>query len=196
MMLIATAWTLKFCLLERISCTLNSQSILSSTSTNLFPSFTSWTAWSNFFRGLWASWVHHLVPHIRCYRKRNWQFGCIWGSCLKSQYKLSCALGIHIINIIVWPKDSTVNYKQEINCCIAWCSISIRWSHLRDALVHYLYLTVMSRKFLLEQKQNYGISDHGLWLKSLDIIIVDLKSRDFHTLCRWGRGTTLGQICT
>ena len=52
----------------------------------------------------------------------------------------------------------------------------------------------MWRKFLLEEKQNYGISDHGLWLNSLDIILVDLKSRDFNTLRRWGRGTALGQI--
>ena len=39
----------------------------------------------------------------------------------------------------------------------------------------------MWRKFLLEEKQNYGIRDHALWLNSLDIILVDLKSRDSHS---------------
>ena len=29
-------------------------------------------------------------------------------------------IGIHINNIILWPKDPTVNYIQEVNCCISY----------------------------------------------------------------------------
>ena len=140
-------------------------------------------------------WVQHLVPHIRWYRKRNWQWDVsevvTWNH--NTNYHLH--LGIHINNINVWPKDSTVNYKQEINCCIAWCSISTRWSHLRDAFNTLFYtLQLCEENSYLNKKKNYGISNHGLWLNSFDIILVDLKSRDFHTLCRWGRGTAMGQI--
>ena len=84
-------------------------------------------------------WAQHLVSHIRWYRKRNWQWDVsevvTWNH--NTNYHLH--LGIHINNINVWPKDSTVNYKQEINCCIAWCSISTRWSHLRDAFNTLFY---------------------------------------------------------
>ena len=45
----------------------------------------------------------------------------------------------------------------------------------------------MWRKFLLEQKQNYGISDHGLWLNSLEIILVDLKSRGGVGVLHWDK---------
>ena len=84
-------------------------------------------------------WAQHLVPHIRWYRKRNWQLDVsevvTWNH--NTNYHLH--LGIHINNINVWPKDSTVNYKQEINCCIAWCSITTRLSHLRDAFNTLFY---------------------------------------------------------
>ena len=84
-------------------------------------------------------WAQHLVPHIRWYRKRNWQWDVsevvTWNH--NTNYHLH--LGIHINNINVWPKDSTVNYKQEINCCIAWCSITTRLSHLRDAFNTLFY---------------------------------------------------------
>lgn len=50
-----------------------------------------------------------------------------------------------------------------------------------ERCVTFIPYSYVKSKFLLEQKQNYFIIDHGLWFNSLDIIFVDLKSTYFHT---------------
>lgn len=47
------------------------------------------------------------------------------------------------------------------------------------------------KPYSLEQKQNYCVSDHFLWLDSLHICLVDLKSRKFNAVWRHGRGIVL-----
>lgn len=51
--------------------------------------------------------------------------------------------------------------------------------------------TGKSNQYSLEQEQNYCVSDHFLWLDSLHICLVDLKSRKFNTVWRHGKGIVL-----
>lgn len=51
--------------------------------------------------------------------------------------------------------------------------------------------TQYNQSYSLEQEQNYCVSDHCLWLDSLHICLIDLKSRKFNTVWGCGRGTVL-----
>jgi len=59
-MLVATVWTLLFCLSERMSCTLTLQSILSRTRANVFSSFTISTARSRKWCPMF-SWILYFM---------------------------------------------------------------------------------------------------------------------------------------
>lgn len=112
----------------------------------------------------------HLVPHIKWYRNRYWQWDIYtevvaWNNNTKS-YTLLYAM--------IWPCHSSNTIKLQLSMLQAT-------RHTYSIMNHYL----------LEQKQNYCVSDHGLWLNSLHVLLVDLKPRKCHTVWRCGRGTIL-----
>ena len=62
----------------------------------------------------------------------------------------------------------------------------VAWNHNTKSYILKLYVTsnwthIQHQPYLLEQKRNYCVSDHGLWMDSLHILLVDLKSRQLHT---------------
>ena len=63
-MLVATAWTVRFCLSDLMSCTLTSQSTLSRANTNDLPSFTSCTTWSRKCFPI-SSWIAYFMDFSR-----------------------------------------------------------------------------------------------------------------------------------